>query len=181
MTADDVVHLYVFVLGHFEADNPLVAALDACLDFVGREGKRCLEVGAYGAIVGKGFALGFGLFAEAVQLLGTVESIVGPAVIYELLSILKVNLFAFALTIGGMRSTLFHTLIGLNAAPFEALDYVSLGTRHKALAVGIFNTQNEVAFVLASKKIIIECCADTSDVECSGGTGCKTYPDAPIL
>ena len=56
VAADQVVHPHRLVGRHLEADDPLVAALDARPHLVGRQGERRGEPFAYRGVVGEGLA-----------------------------------------------------------------------------------------------------------------------------
>ena len=82
----------------------------------------------------------------------------------EFVGVLLVNSLALALAVGGVRAALGHALVGLQAAPPQGFHNVSLRARHKALAVGIFDTDNKLAAVFLGKQIVIEGGAQTADM-----------------
>ena len=76
-----------------------------------------------------------------------------------------------------MGATDADALVDLDAAPFERLHDVLLGTRHEALRVGILDAEDHRALVLAGEEVVVECRADASDVQRSGGAGCEAHPN----
>ena len=103
--------------------------------------------------------------ACSLKLLLVIKSIVGLAGIEQHLHIFLIDVAALRLTIGTMVATKGDTFVKLDAEPLERLEDVLLGTRYKTLAVGVLNTEQELAAVLTSKKIIIQTGADTADVK----------------
>ena len=57
--------------------------------------------------------------SDNIASLGSIESVVSPASLNELLSILQINLLALALTIWGVRTTNAYTLVNLDTAPLK--------------------------------------------------------------
>ena len=119
VAADQVVHPHRLVGRHLEADDPLVAALDARPHLVGRQGERRGEPFAYRGVVGEGLAAFLVLRAQGVQLVGRVEGVVGPARVDELQGVFQVDFAPFALAVGGVGAALPDALVDMDAAPFE--------------------------------------------------------------
>ncbi len=55
--------------------------------------------------------------------------------------------------------------------PFECANEVFDCAFDKAFLVGVFDAENEFAFVLAGKKVGVKCGAETADMEVTGGGG----------
>ncbi len=174
MAADQVVHPDDFVLGHLEADDPLVAAVDAGPDFVGGKRQRSGELFAHGVVVGERFAAGFGLVAQGVELLGRIERVVSPACFDELQGVFQIDFAPLALAVGGVGAADTDALVDFDAAPLERVHDILLGSRHEALRIGVFDAQNHRTFVLAGEKIVVERRADAADVQRARGAGGKT-------
>lgn len=110
------------------------------------------------------------------QFLGRVKSQVSLSVIEQLLYILFIDLASLTLTVGAVVATEGHSLIKLDAEPFERLDDIVFCPRHKPVAVGVLDAKNEIAAVLACKQIIVECRADTANMQWTRWARGKTYP-----
>ena len=67
MAADQVVHPDDPVFGHFEADDPLVAAGDAGFDFCGGQCERRGQPFAHGVVVGERLAASLGFAAQVIE------------------------------------------------------------------------------------------------------------------
>lgn len=74
-----------------------------------------------------------------------------------------------------MVATEAHTLIELYTEPLEALKYILLGTGNKAVGVSILNTENKFAIVLTGKQIVVQCRADTTDMQRTRWARCEPY------
>ena len=155
MAADQVVHADDLVLGHLEADDPLVAAVDACADLLGRKGQRGGELFAHGVVVGKSLTSRFGLLAQGVELLGRVEGVVGPAGLDQLEGVLEVDLAPFALAVGGVRAADADALVDLDAAPAERLHDVLFGSGDESLRIGVLDAEDHRAAVFACEEVVI--------------------------
>ena len=177
MAANQVVHCDHFVLGHLEADDPLVAAFDAGTHLVGRQGERRGELFAHRMVVGEGVAARFGLLAQGVELLGRIEGVVGPPRIDELEGILEVDFATLALAVGGVGASDAYTLVDFDAAPLERVEDILLGSRNEALRVGVLDAEEHHAAVTAREEVVVECRADTADVQRAGGAGCEAHPN----
>ena len=174
ITTNHIVHLNILTLGHFETDNVLVAACDALLNLLGRQTQRGSEFGTHSVVVSKGLALGLHLGTQSIQLVGSIESIVGVTALHELQSIFFVDCFALALAIRCVGATLADTLIDFDTTPFERLHNILLGSGNEALRVGILDTQDEFTAFLASKQIVIQRGTNAADMQCTSRTGSKT-------
>ena len=177
MAADQVIHADYLVLGHLEADDPLVAAVDARADLLGRQGQRGGEFLAHGVVVGEGFAARLGFVAQGVELLGRVEGVVGPARLDELQSVLEVDLAPLALAVGGVGAADTDAFVDLDAAPAERLQDILLGSGDEALRVGILDAEDHRAPVLPGEEVVVEGRADAANVQRSGGAGCEAHPN----
>jgi hypothetical protein len=95
--------------------------------------------------------------AHFFQLLGCVECIVGVPLLNELVSVLAIEPFglAFALAIRSKGAGMKGALIGVKAAPGEAIEYIRFGPGYVAALVSVFDAKDKVAVVLACKKIIV--------------------------
>ena len=175
VATNQVIHLNNLVLGHLKTYNPDITACDALLYLLSRERKRCGQLLAHRVVVCEGLALLLGLLAKNFQLLRCVECVVSPAGINELLCVLEIDLAALALAIGSVRTTYAHTLVNLDAAPFERLNDIILGTRYETLRVGILDTQDHFTTVAASKQIVVKCCTNTAHMQGTCGARCETY------
>ena len=175
--ADQVVHRYGFVLGHPEADDPLVAAVDAGTNLLGRKGQRRGELLAHGIIVSERFAAAFGLLAQCVELLGRIERVVGPSRLDELQGVFEVDFAPFALTVGSMGAADTDAFVDLDAAPLQRFENVLLGSRYETLRVGILDAQDHRSAVLTGEKVVVERRTDAADMQRSRGAGCEAHPN----
>jgi hypothetical protein len=129
--------------------------------------------------------LGGGIFSSPVvgahflQFFRSVESIIGMALADQLLSILLIESFrlALALTIGAIGAGKKRTFVGVESAPGEAIEDIFFCAGYIAGLVGVFDTKDEIALVLAGEKIVVKDCPYSSQVKASGGAGGKPKPD----
>ena len=176
VAADQVVHLDRLVARHLEAYNPLVAAVDALTHLLRRQRQRRRQLLAYRIVIGESLAARLALLAQGVQLGRRVEGVVCPPRLDKLQGIFEIYLAAFALTIGSVRAPDTDTLVDLDTAPAQRLDYILLGSRHETLRVGILYTQDHLAPVVAGKQIVVKCRTYASHVKGSRRTRRKAHP-----
>ena len=113
--------------------------------------------------------------ALGIEGFGFIESIVCPAVTNQLFGILAIHGFAVALAVGAVVAADMDTFVEFDAQPVEGFDNIVFGTGDKAGLVGVLNSQNHVASVLAGEQIVIQSRADSADVERASGAGSETY------
>ena len=99
-----------------------------------------------------------------LQFIRCIESNVGFTCFEKFIHVFAVYLLAFTLAIRTMRSTKTHPLVKLDTQPSERFDDILFSTRNKALRVGIFNSKNEIATMLTSEEIVIECSTHTANM-----------------
>ena len=161
LTTDEVIHDDILAWFDEEANDVGLAGSDELLGLVETQAQRITHL-----TTGRGIVLEVGSsLACSLKLLLVIKSIVGLAGIQEHLHIFLVDLATLRLTIGAIIATKGDTFVKLDAEPLERLEDVLLGTRDEALAVGVLNTEQELAAVLTSKKIIIQTGADTANVK----------------
>ena len=177
VAADQVVHPHRLVGRHLEADDPLVAALDARPHLVGRQGERRGEPFAYRGVVGEGLAAFLVLRAQGVQLVGRVEGVVGPARLDELQGVFEVDFAPLALAVGGVRPSDAHAFVDLDAAPFERFQNVILRSGDEPLRIGVLDAQDHRSLVPAGEQVVVQCRTDAADVQRPGGAGREAHPN----
>ena len=74
-----------------------------------------------------------------------------------------------------MVATKAHALVELQSQPAERFYDILLSTRYKTGGVGIFNAENEIAAMLAGKKVIIQSCTHSTYVQGTCRTRSKAY------
>jgi len=91
------------------------------------------------------------------ELFGCIEGVVSMTLLYQLLSILLIESFRLALTlaIGSIGAGVQGALVGVESAPGEAVEDILFGPGYIAALVGVFDTEDKVAMVLAGEKIVI--------------------------
>jgi hypothetical protein len=75
-----------------------------------------------------------------------------------------------------MCTTATDSFVKRNAQPIQCIDDVFLRSGNKALGVGVFDAENEVAMVLFGKQVIVQGSTDSADVKRAGRTRGKAYP-----
>ena len=145
---------------NLEAHHVLMTVGNQAVDLVLRQGER---VAHHLARLGVVLEVLY-LLALLVELLGGVEGNVGLVGIKQLLDILLVDVATLALAVGTLVATEGHALVELDAEPAERLDDVLLGAGHEAVAVGVFNTEDEVAAMLTGKEIVVQGRAHTANM-----------------
>ena len=109
------------------------------------------------------------------QLLGSVESIIGKALLYKFFSIFAVYALSLALPVWGMRMPLgscfnhipfcINSFIRNDAAPVKCLDYILLGPGDESLGICILYPYDEIASVLFCIEVVVKRCPDSSHVQ----------------
>ena len=158
---------------NLEAHGIRCAGIDEPLCLLFAEAEAVAHAEACGGIVLEVFHL----LALCIQLFGGVEGNVCTSVVEELADIGAVDVAAFALAVGTVMATEGHTFVETDAEPFEGFDDIFLGTGYKSLGVGVFDTENQFAAMLACKEIVVECCTYATDVEGARRARCKAYAD----
>ena len=114
---------------------------------------------------GRGIVLKIGYFLTlGIQFFRSIESNVCLAVIQQLLYVFLIDIATFRLAVWTMFATKAYSLVKLDAKPFERFNDVFFGTRHKAVGVGILDTEYQITSMLAGKQIVIQSSAHTTDM-----------------
>ena len=145
----------------FEAHHILCALCYKAIDLIGRKGERVAHLHAGGRVVleiGRGGACG-------VKFGRGVEGYVGHSGVKKHSDVLTVDVAALALLVGSVGSAFAHAFIDADAEPCEGLVDIVLGSGHKALGVGVFNSQDHFAPVLAGEEVVIQRGAYTANVQ----------------
>lgn len=171
VATDDVVNVNLFAWLDFEAHHILLASFDEALRLLFAEGDRVAHHAARVGIILE--ILDF--LALLRQFIWRVEGDVGLSSVEQQFDILLIDVAAFALSVGAVFSAEADTFVKLYAEPSERLEDIVFRAGNEAVGVGVFDAEHEVAAVLACKEIVIEGCADTSDVQRSGGAGCEAH------
>lgn len=171
VATDDVVNVNLFARLDFEAHHILLSSFDEALGLLFAEGDRVAHHAARVGIILE--ILDF--LALLRQFLWRVEGDVGLSSIEQQFDIFLIDVAAFALSVGAVFSAEADTFVKLYAEPSERLEDIVFRAGNEAVGVGVFDAEHEVAAVLACKEIVIEGCADTSDVQRSGGAGCEAH------
>ena len=150
----------------------MLAVVDECSHLVGRHGERVAHHAARTGIILEVLYFRALLF----QFLRCIKSDICFTSLEQLINILLINGTSFALTIWAILSAKGHSLVEFDAQPLERLYDIFLGSRHKTVGVGVFNTENKIALVLAGKQVVKKCGTDAANVQWSGRTWCKTHP-----
>ncbi len=177
VAADNVVHLHILVLGHLEADDPLLAGVYTAPHLIIGQRERIAEAAAAAGIVRECLAARLALGAQVGESLGSVEGIISIAAFDELHRVFEVDSAPLALAVGGVRAAHAYSFVHLNAAPLERLYYVVFRAGHKPLAVGILYAEDEITAVFACEKVVVKGCAYAADMQCASGAGGKADSD----
>ena len=166
--------MHVFVRLDLEAHHVLLALGDQRIHFLFGERQRVahLQTGG-GVILEVGHFLALGL-----ELLGRVEGDVGLSGVEQHLDVLLVDVAALGLAVGTVVAAEADTLVEGDAEPLERLQDIFFSTGYETVAVGVFDTENEVASMLARKEVIVQRGAHTTDVQSSCRTRSKTDSDS---
>ena len=147
IATDDVVDYDFFVWFDFGTYNILVATSNASIYFFFAKRKRVRHLHTSRGVVLEVC----NLVALCFQLLWSVECDVGVARLEELVDVFAIDIATFALAVRAIVATIRHTFVEFDAEPFECLDDILFGTRHEAVRVGVFDTENHIATVLFCK------------------------------
>ena len=160
LASNQVVHQHLASRLDEEAHDVLLPAVYHALHLVGREGERVAHLHA-----GRGIVLEvLYLAALGLQLLGSVEGVIGTTGIYQLPDVLLVYLAALTLAVGAVIASEAHALVKLDTQPAEGFDDIFLGSRHKARRVCILDAEHQVAPMLAGEQIVVQCRAHTANM-----------------
>ena len=147
VTTNHVVDMHLDARLNHEANHILLAVVDATLHFLLRESER---VGHLHTCLGVVLEV-LNLSTLCLKLLGRIESDVSLAVGKKLVDIFLIYGATLALTIRAVVATERHSLVKLDTEPTERLDNIVFGSRHKAVRVGILDTEHQVAAVLTGE------------------------------
>ena len=177
VTTDHVVHVNIFAWLDFEAHHILCASGNQGLHLVGRHSERVAHLATSGCVVLEVF-----LFSTlSVQFLGSIECDVSLVLSQELVYIFFVDFAAFALAVWPLVASVTYAFVKLDAEPFEGFDDILFGTGHEALRVGVLDTEHHLAAVLTGKQVVVQCGANTTDMQWACGAGRKAHSDGSIF
>ena len=176
MTTYHVVDVHLDARLYLEANNVLLAVGDAALHFLLRQSERVGHLAACMCVVLEVLNLG----TLSLKLFRRVESDVSLVGSQQLLYIFLIYAAALALSVRTMFAAEAHALVELDAEPAERFDDILLSARYETVGVGVLDAEYEVAAVLASEEIVVQCCAHATDVQCSCWTWCETHPHFSI-
>ena len=173
IATDQVGHMHVFVRLNLETHYILRPRAEQSIHLLLGQRQRIAHLHTRGGII---LEVG-NLLALGLQLLRRIKGQVSLVRIQQFLHILLINIAAFGLTIGTVISAEADSFVKPDAQPLERLQDILLRARNKTVAVRIFNTENQIATMLAGKEIIIQRSTHTTDVQGTRRTGCETYSD----
>ncbi len=151
LAAYHVLNINLLVGVNFETHRIQLAACQPVLHFFSTEAERILHLHT-----GMGIILEIGVFGMlGFQLGRRIESIVGLALGQELVYVSLVDFTTLRLAIGAVFTAETHAFVELDAQPCERFHNVGLGSRHKAFAVGIFDTKYHIAAQILGEQIVI--------------------------
>ena len=151
IAANHVVHMYVLARLYLEPDDVLPAFGQQPLHLVSRQRQRIAHHTARRGIVLE--ILDF--LPLGLQFFRRVEGDISLTGIQQLLHVFLVNVPAFRLTVRTMLPTETYSFVERNAEPTERFQNVFLRSRDKPVGVCVLDTENELAAMLACKKIIV--------------------------
>ena len=151
LTTNEVVDQNLLTGLHLEAHHILMAGSHQLLYFLFGKRQRVAHLTAGVAVVLEIL----NLLTLLLQLFRGVEGNIGLAGIQQLLHVLLIDVAALALTVGTLVASEGNAFVELDAQPLETLNDILLGTRHKTIAIRVFNAEYEVAAMLLGKQIII--------------------------
>ena len=174
LTTDEVVDQYLASRLNLETDNILLTIGNQLVNLLLGQGQRVTHLPT-----GMGVVLEIlDLSTLGLQFLGRVESDVGLIGIQQLLHIFLINVATLTLAIRTFVATEADTLVELDAQPFERLNDILLGTRHKTVGVGVLNTEHQIAAMLLGKQVIIQGGAHSANMQSPRRTRGKTYSNS---
>ncbi len=150
--------------GHLEADDILLAGCDTPGSF------HRVELAA-GAVVMRDLLAALLLLAHLCQAVGRAKAVVGGALLDQLAAIVGIDLLALALAVGSIRTPDIGTFVPVQPQPVQTVVNLLFRTFHQAFAVGILNTQDELATGLAGKQVIIQGGAGAAQMKRTGRRG----------
>ena len=144
IATNHVVNMHFDTRFNHETHYILLTVVDATLHFFLRESKR---VGHLHTCLGIVLEV-LNLRTLSLKLLRSVECYVSLAVGKKLVDIFLIYGATLTLTIRAVVATERNSFVKLDTEPTERLDDVIFGSRHKAMRVGILDTEHQVAAVL---------------------------------
>ena len=94
---------------------------------------------------------------------------------------LAVYVAAFALLVGSVGTTFADAFIDAYSEPSQGLVDIFFGSGHKALRVGILDSENHFTAVLTGEKIVEESSAYTADMKGAGRRRSEAHTHFPIF
>ena len=172
VATNHIVDMNLLSWFNLETNGVLLAVGDELIYLLLGKGKRVAHLHTGMSIILEVLNLG----TLCLQLLWSIKSDVSLAVVQELLHILLIDVATLTLAIRTMLTTEAHTLVKLDAEPFERFQDILLSSRNETMRVCILNSEHELATMLASKQIIIEGGTNTTNVQCTCRTWGETHP-----
>ena len=170
LATNQVVDYHIFARLNFETHHILFAVGNAAFYLFVAQRQRVGHLQTCRSIVLKiSHFLAFSL-----QLFGCIECDVCFVGIEQLLHIFFVDVLALALAVRAVIAAEGNAFVEFDAEPCQRLDDIFFGTGHKALAVSIFDAENQFAAMLFGEQIIVEAGANPADMQRTRRRRCKT-------
>ncbi len=173
LSADEVVDLHVAARLDEETDNIGCALGDEAVDLLAGHRQGVAHRHAGRRVILEVGSLGAGLF----KFLRCVECDVGFPRVKQVFDVSAIDVAALALLVRAVCATLAHPFVNPDSEPFERLVDIVFRSRDKTLGVGVFDSENHVAAVLAGENVVIQGGTHTSDVERPRGGRGEAHPD----
>ncbi|MNN11795.1 hypothetical protein D3C81_1247660 [compost metagenome] len=121
------------------------------------------------AVVARGFLVRHLLRADLVQTLGGAEAREGVTLFHQFVGVLLVDLATLALPVRAVRTTDIRALVPFDAEPTQRVEDLLFGLAGRTQLVGVLDTQNELAAVLAGEAEVEQRDVGGADVRIAGG------------
>ena len=147
VATDNVVDVNIFARFNLEAHYIINAFLQEARRFVRRKRERIAHLHTRRSVILKILYLP----ALGIQLFGRIKGVISLAFVEQLIDVAAIDFAPFALAVRPVLTAETYPFIKIDAEPFEALQDIVFGSRHKAIGVRVFDTKNEFPAMLASK------------------------------
>jgi len=169
-TTQQVRHHADTLTGHLHAHHVRLAGGDALLCFL------CRQMHAV-PVIARGFLACLLLGTHLIETFSGAEAGEGMTFGNQLIRILLVDVAPLALPIRTVRPAHIRPLVPFDTQPAQGIEYLLLGLARRAQLVGIFDTQDELAAVLASKAQVEQGNVGSANMRIAGGRWRDTGTD----
>ena len=117
----------------------------------------------------------------SIQFFRRIKSVVGMAQRNQFVRVLEVDFFPVALTVWAVRATKTHAFVRQEPYPAQGFNDIIFRSWHISALIGVLNSKNKSAALLASKEVIVQCRAHAANMQRTSGRRSKSYANHRVI